>query len=76
VTATKIVGLLSAALGAIGTLLLFFGSFAYEQPSVWMNAELVADMTKRNKRRRLLQQSGLSLLMLSFVLGGLSVWLG
>jgi len=30
VIAAKVFGLLSAALGASGTLLLFFGSFAYE----------------------------------------------
>jgi hypothetical protein len=44
-TAAKIFGLLSALLGTGGTLLLFFGSFAY----------------------------GLGLLMLSFVLAGVSV---
>jgi hypothetical protein len=73
VTTSKIVGLLSAISGAVGTLLLFFGSFAYEQPSYYANQKLIDDMVKRNKRRQLLQRTGLGLLMLSFVLGGASV---
>jgi hypothetical protein len=73
VTASKILGLVSAASGAIGTLLLFFGSFAYEQPGYYMNKNLLDDMVKRNKRRRLLQRTGLGLIMLSFVLAGFSV---
>ena len=32
-TAAQVVGFLSAVSGAVGTLFLFFGSFAYEQPS-------------------------------------------
>ncbi len=72
-TTPQIVGLLSAASGAVGTLLLFFGSFAYEQPPYWMNDESIKAIAKRNKRRRLLQQSGLGFLMLSFILAGFSV---
>jgi hypothetical protein len=70
----KILGLLSAVLGAAGTILLFFGSFAYEAPTVYMNEELLANMIKRNKRRQFQQRSGLILLLLSFVLAGFSVW--
>jgi hypothetical protein len=73
VTTTQIIGLLSAVSGAVGTLFLFFGSFAYEQPSYYANQKLIDDMIKRNKRRQLLQRTGLGLLMLSFVLGGASV---
>jgi hypothetical protein len=73
VIAAKILGLLSAALGAGGTLLLFFGSFAYEAPAAYMSAKLVADMTKRNKRRQFKQRLGLLLLLLSFILAGASV---
>jgi len=76
VTAAKIVGLFSAALGAVGTLLLFFGSFAYEQPSVYFNQEMVDALRKRNKRRQRLQRAGLGFLMLSFILGGVSVIVG
>jgi hypothetical protein len=73
VTTTQIVGLLSALSGAVGTLLLFFGSFAYEQPPYYTNSELIGAMVKRNKRRRLRQQFGLGFLMLSFILAGFSV---
>ena len=73
VTISKILGLLSAAAGAGGTLLLFFGSFAVEAPPVNMDDELLDRMIERNKRRQLLQRAGLALLMLSFVLAGLSV---
>jgi hypothetical protein len=73
VTTPQIVGLLSAVSGAVGTLFLFFGSFAYEQPSAYMNREFIDAMVKRNRRRRLLQQTGLGFLMLSFILAGFSV---
>ena len=69
-TAAKVVGLLSAGAGAAGTLLLFFGSFAYEVPPAYFNQEMVDGLRKRNKRRQQLQRAGLALLMLSFVLGG------
>jgi hypothetical protein len=73
VTAAQIVGLLSAVSGAVGTLFLFFGSFAYEQLSPYSNPEIIRDMAKRNKRRQFRQRIGLGLLMLSFVLAGISV---
>jgi hypothetical protein len=73
VTVSKILGLVSAASGALGTLLLFFGSFAYEQPAYYMSKNAIDVMVKRNKRRQLLQRAGLGLLMLSFVLAGLSL---
>jgi hypothetical protein len=73
VTASKILGLASAASGAFGTLLLFFGSFAYEQPAYYMSKNSIDAMVQRNKKRQLLQRAGLGLIMLSFVLAGLSV---
>jgi hypothetical protein len=72
VTASKILGLVSAASGAVGTLLLFFGSFAYEQPPYYTKPAMIAALIKRNKRRQLLQRAGLGLIMLSFVLAGFS----
>ena len=72
-TTPHIVGLLSAVSGAVGTLFLFFGSFAYEQLSPYVNSKIIDDMAKRNKRRQLRQRIGLGLLMLSFVLAGFSV---
>jgi hypothetical protein len=76
VTTTKIFGLLSAVLGAGGTLLLFFGSFAYEGFSPYINQQMIDAQMKRNKRRQALQRVGLAMLMASFVLAGLSVWYG
>jgi len=73
VTATKIFGLLSAVLGAGGTILLFFGSFAYEGFGAYYNQEMIDAQVKRNKRRGMLQRTGLVLLMLSFVLAGFGV---
>jgi hypothetical protein len=73
VTAAQIVGLLSAVSGAVGTLFLFFGSFAYEQLPPYTNPEIIRDMAERNKRRQFRQRIGLGLLMLSFVLAGFSV---
>jgi hypothetical protein len=73
VTTTQMVGLLSAASGAVGTIFLFFGSFAYEQPSAYMSPELIGDMVKRNKKRQFRQRIGLGLLMISFFLAGFSV---
>jgi hypothetical protein len=73
VTTTQIVGLLSAVSGAVGTLFLFFGSFAYEQFPYYANPELIAAVAKRNKKRQFRQRIGLGLLMLSFILAGFSV---
>jgi hypothetical protein len=73
VTFSKILGLVSAASGAFGTLLLFFGSFAYEQPAYYMSKNAIDVMVKRNKRRQVFQRMGLGLIMLSFVVAGLSV---
>jgi hypothetical protein len=72
VTTPQIVGLLAGS-GAVGTLFLFFGSFAYEQPSGYMSRELVGDMVKRNRKRQFRQRIGLGFLMLSFFLAGFSV---
>jgi len=73
VTISKILGLVSAASGALGTLLLFFGSFAYEQPAYYMSKNMIDAMVKRNKRRQLFQRAGLGLIMISFLLAGFSV---
>jgi len=52
---------------------MFFGSFAYEGFTPYSDQQKIDEQTKRNKRRRLLQRTGLGLLMLSFVLAGFSV---
>lgn len=60
--------LIAAALGAVGTFLLFRGSFAFEAPAFYSSPQLMAEMVARNARRRRLQQWGLRLLMASFLL--------
>lgn len=74
-TPGKIVNLAAAASGALGTALLFKGSFAYEAPAAWANQKFIDDMKARNSRRAVFQKSGLSLIMLSFLLAGASQFL-
>ena len=66
--------LASAVCGAIGTGLLYRGSFALEAPAAFADDAFIADMVARNKKRQRLQRAGLSLLMLSFLLGGASLF--
>lgn len=68
----KWVSLTAAARGAIGTFLLFKGSFAYEAPAAYMNKQLIDVMVARNLRRQWFQRAGLALLMVSFVLAGVA----
>jgi hypothetical protein len=75
ISAGKICGLLSALSGAVGTAFLYRGSFAFESLPHYMNDALVDESKRRNARRGRMQQIGLSLLMSSFVLAGLSVTL-
>jgi hypothetical protein len=75
-SAAKIVGMLSAIFGAGGTLVLFFGSFSYEGFGQYENKQSIDAKIKRNERRQCLQRVGLGLLMLSFLLAGVSVLLG
>jgi len=76
VVLSKIIGVLSAISGAGGTFLLYKGSFAYEQFPYYTSRASVAEASQRNRRRQRLQRAGLSLIMLSFVLAGISVLLG
>jgi hypothetical protein len=71
---SKIIQLISAIAGAVGTGLLYKGSFAYEQPGGWMDDALLTRMTERNKHRQCMQRCGLFLLMVSFVLAGASLF--
>jgi hypothetical protein len=73
--AAKVAGVAAAAFGALGSLLLYVGAFGLEAPTVWMTDQSAREMTKRNKRRLLLQRTGLVLLMISFTLGGVSIFL-
>ncbi|MGO8738184.1 hypothetical protein [Rhodoblastus sp.] len=69
-TPGKWINLTAAACGAVGTFLLFKGSFAFEAPAAYMNKQLIDEMIARNLRRYRFQRAGLSLLMVSFLLAG------
>jgi hypothetical protein len=73
-TTGKTLSAASAILGAAGTILIFRGSFTYESPGGWMTPPLIGEMTQRNRRRQVLQRAGLTLLTLSFVLQGISLF--
>jgi hypothetical protein len=73
-TLSKSVQIAAALCGAIGTVFLFFGSFAYEAPPAWMDEALVQQMSERNRRRQKMQRIGLSFLLLSFLLAASSVF--
>jgi hypothetical protein len=72
-TIGKTIALASAVAGAIGTLLIYRGSFAFESPGFIVDDELMKKINARNRRRHILQRLGLGLLMISFVLAGISV---
>jgi hypothetical protein len=64
----------AAVLGALGTGLLFKGSFTYESHGGYMTPQLVQKMGQRNLPRQRLQRAGLALLTISFVLSGVSLF--
>ena len=73
-TTGRIIQLAAAICGVIGTLLLYFGSFAYEAPAAWVDDAFIHATVKRNRRRQRLQRTGLSFLLVSFLLGGLGLF--
>jgi len=74
-SAMMIFGAFSAVLGAIGTVFLYRGTFGLEGFQGYQNAETIKAQVMRNRRWLRLQRMGLSLLMLSFVSGVVSVGL-
>lgn len=62
-TPGKALNIFAAMLVAVGTVLLFRGSFAYESFGMYHSRETIAAMSARNSRRRLLQRLGLSCLL-------------
>jgi hypothetical protein len=67
----RALSLLSALAGIAGTIVLFNGSFAYETMMHWSSRDMASQMAQRNRRRKRLQQVGLGLLLVSFVLQGI-----
>jgi hypothetical protein len=71
--------LFSAIFGAIGSALIFFGSYAFEPPraAVWANQAMVDNDLKtvaRNHTRKLMQRCGIALLFIAFILQGVSAF--
>ena len=66
-TIAKIVEIASAVLGATGTGFLYKGTFGFEGFPFYANHKRITDMSARNKRRLLMQRTGLTLLLLSFL---------
>jgi hypothetical protein len=64
------INLVSAALGAIGAIVLFNGSFAYESFQPYHSAATIKAQTARNLIRQLKQRIGIGLILASFVLQG------
>ena len=54
----------SAACTAIGTIVLYRGSFAYETMPHLMSIEMANEMSKRNKTRQNFQRAGVSLILI------------
>ncbi|MPV65839.1 hypothetical protein [Burkholderia sp. BE17] len=69
---TKILNIASAAIGVLGTFLMYKGTFGLVAPGAYMNTALLAEMKKGNDRRQLLQRAGLILLTISFFMQGVA----
>ena len=73
-TPGRLINLAAAVLGAIGAIVLFNGSFAYESFPPWhsrsQRADTVKAQTERNRRRQIMQRVGLALILASFVMQG------
>lgn len=68
----KTVNIASSVIGAIGTVLMYRGTFGLVAAGAYMNTALLAETKKANDRRQLLQRSGLLLLTVSFFLQGVA----
>jgi hypothetical protein len=68
----RLINLAAAVLGAVGAIVLFKGSFAYEgfAQTYGRDWEAIKAQTKRNRRRQIMQRIGLGLILASFVLQG------
>ncbi|OUL68698.1 hypothetical protein [Paraburkholderia hospita] len=69
---TKALNIASAAIGVLGTFLMYKGTFGLVASGAYMNAALLAEVKKGNDRRQLLQRAGLVLLTVSFAMQGIA----
>ncbi len=66
------INLVAAALGALGTMILFHWSFAFEGFFYWTTNELAKAQGECNRRRQIMQRIGLALILASFVVQGVA----
>lgn len=71
-TIGRVISLVAAVAGAIGTLLLYKGSFAFVQLGGWADDKLVAETIERNRKLQLRQRLGLTFILAGFILGGVA----
>jgi hypothetical protein len=70
----KTLAVLSAVSGLAGTCVLFFWTFGFEMPGVFLPPhDEVTRASARNARRHVMQKVGLGLLVLSFLLNLIAV---
>ncbi len=68
----KMLNIAAACAGASGTVLLYRGSFAYDQLTPLVSDDVLNQLRKANKDRQLRQKLGLGLILLGFIVGGFS----
>lgn len=75
-TALQVLTFFSAIFGAAGAVVLFFGSYALEPNAAFgfANPPEQARVDARNSRRVLVQRIGLGLILMAFVLQGVSAF--
>jgi hypothetical protein len=68
------INLAAVVLGALGALVLYKGSFAFESFGQWHDAASIKAQSARNLRRQTMQRVGLGLICASFVLQGVALF--
>ncbi|WP_176080810.1 hypothetical protein [Paraburkholderia tropica] len=68
----KTLNIASAAIGVLGTFLMYKGTFGLVASGAYMNTAVLADVKRGNDRRQLLQRAGLILLTISFCVQGVA----
>ena len=68
------INLAAVALGALGAIILYKWSFAFESFGQWHDAASIKAQTARNLQRQTMQRVGLGLICASFVLQGLALF--
>lgn len=70
----KWLNLAGALAGALGTILMYRGTFGLAAGSFWTDEAMLQEINRANKVRLRLQRSGLALLTASFALQGAALF--